>query len=328
MNETNEINEINETMRLKIGIIGATGLVGQTLFRVLEERNISISKIFPYSFKPKGKSIIFKGMKIPVKKMGEIPEVDVAFFSAGEEISLKFAPEFVKNGALVIDNSTAFRMDKSVPLVIPEINPEDASKNSGIIANPNCSTIIALMSVYPIWKKYGVKRMLASTYQSVSGAGRDALKDLNKQKPDYFPVQIKENLIPLIGKMTDSGYTEEEVKMEKETRKILSDNKIMVSATCVRVPVRISHSISVTLELKSPFDIQKIIELLKSSKGVKVSEPFITPREVAGKDTVYVSRIRRCSTFKNGLSMWVVGDNLRKGAATNAVQILETIIGK
>ena len=313
-------------MGLKIGVIGATGLVGKTLFRVLEERDIFISKIFPYSFKPQGKAIKFRGEKISVRKTGEIPDVDVAFFSAGKEISLKLVPEFSRNGVLVIDNSPAFRVDKSVPLVIPEINPDAALKNAGIIANPNCSTIIALMSVHPLWKKYGVKRMIASTYQSVSGAGRDALKDLDNPVPDYFPTEIKENLIPLIGEITDSGYTEEEIKMEKETRKILSDNKILVSATCVRVPVRISHSIALTLELKSSFDISEIIELLKSADGVEVSEPFITPREAAGQDTVYVSRIRRNLAFKNGISMWVVGDNLRKGAATNAVQILETIM--
>jgi len=314
-------------MGLKIGVIGATGLAGQTLFQVLEERNIPVAEILPYSFNPQGKTIKFNHKKIPVRKIGEIPDIDIAFFCAGKKVSIELVPKFSKKGILVIDLSTAFRMDKSVPLVIPEINPNDIFKNRGIIANPNCSTTIVLMAIHPIWKKYGIKRLIASTYQSVSGAGKEALADLDTKTPHYFPVEIKENLIPLIGKITDSGDTEEEIKMENETRKILSDNKILVSATCVRVPVRISHSIALTLELKSSFDISKIIELLKSTGGIKLSEPFITPKEVAGKDTVYISRIRRSSTFKNGLSMWAVGDNLRKGAATNAVQILE-ILGR
>jgi len=312
-------------MGLKIAVVGATGLVGQTLLKCLEERNMPVDEILPYSFKPEGKNIIFKGKNIPVRKTGEIPDVDIAFFSAGKQTSLKLVPEFSKRKIPVIDNSPAFRMDKDVPLVVPEINPDKIFENKGIIANPNCSTIIALMPVFPIWKQYGIKRLIASTYQSVSGAGRDALKALDKQEPEFFSADIRENLIPLIGEITISGYTEEEVKMEKETRKILNDNDIMVSATCVRVPIRISHSISLTLELKKHFNIRDIINILKETDGIQITEPFITPKDAAGKDTVYISRIRRNTVFENGLCLWVVGDNLRKGAATNACQILEIL---
>jgi len=326
-----------ETMGLRTAIIGATGLVGEKLLTILEERNFPIDKIFLFATGKGKTNEYFRGKRIRVKPIEktEIPEVDIAFFSAGTEIPKKFARDFVKRGAIVIDNSPVFREDKTVPLIIPEINPKAVKKTKGIIANPNCSTIIMLLPLFPIYKKWGIKRIIASTYQSVSGAGREALSDLVKKRnpPFYFPLTIERNIIPHIGKPLNSGFSGEERKMLTETQKILGDKKIKVSSTCVRVPVRFGHSISVTAELNSTFTTKEIKKELRKFNGVVVyDEPknamYPHPRFVEDKDEVFVGRIRIDPVFKNGLSMWIAGDNIRKGAATNAVQIAELLCNR
>ncbi|OQX56445.1 MAG: aspartate-semialdehyde dehydrogenase [Candidatus Cloacimonas sp. 4484_209] len=316
----------------RIAIVGATGLVGEKILQVLEEHKVTVDNLFLFATGKGKKEEFFGNEKIEVYPIdnSKIPTVDFAFFSAGVEIPRQYAPLFAEKGGIVIDNSPAFREEDNTPLVIPEINPDAIKDNDRIIANPNCSTIITLMAVYPIYKKWGVKRMVASTYQAVSGAGRDSLLDLDKKinPPKTFPFQIDKNLIPHIGKPLDNGFTTEERKMAIETRKILSDNNIKVSATCVRVPVRFSHSISLTLELERNFNLDEIRETLKSFAGIIVfddpdSGKYPHPLLAENRDEVFVGRIRKDPIFKNGISMWVVGDNIRKGAATNAVQIAE-----
>jgi len=321
-------------MGLKIAVVGATGLVGEKILTVLDEKNFPVDKIFLFAT-GKGKTQeYFKGKKIRVIPIegSKIPETDIAFFSAGTEIPKRFAKDFEKNGARVIDNSPAFREDKKVPLIIPEINPEKVKDTKGIISNPNCSTIIMLLPLYPIYRRWGVKRIIASTYQSVSGAGREALNDLDLKRdpPLFFPFKIDKNIIPHIGKPLETGFSSEESKMLMETKKILSDKKIKVSATCIRLPVRFGHSISVTVELKREFTIEDIKKELNAFPGVVVYDKpedskYPYPLLVEDRDEVFVGRIRADPIFKNGLSMWIAGDNIRKGAATNAVQIAELL---
>jgi len=322
-------------MGYKIAIVGATGLVGEKILQILEEHKIIVDDLFLFATGKGKKKEFFRNEKIDVHPIddSEIPTVDFVFFSAGVEIPKQYAPLFAKKGSIVIDNSPAFREENSIPLIIPEINPDAIKDNDRVIANPNCSTIITLMAVYPIYKKWGVKRMIASTYQSVSGAGRDSLLDLDKQinPPKTFPFQINNNLIPYIGKPLDNGFSTEERKMLIETRKILSDNNIKVSATCIRVPVRFSHSVSLTLELERDFDLDEVKETLKSFTGVIVfddpkNNKYPHPLLAENRDEVFVGRIREDPIFENGISMWVVGDNIRKGAATNAVQIAELLM--
>jgi aspartate-semialdehyde dehydrogenase len=322
-------------MGLKVGIVGATGLVGEKILRILEERKFPIDKLELFASGQGKTEEYFNGKKIIVKPISniEIPEMDIAFFSAGTEIPLKYAKEFVKKGATVIDNSPAFREDEDKPLIVPEINGDSLKPSHRIIANPNCSTIIMLLPVYPIYRKWGIKRIITSTYQSVSGAGRKALEDLEQKKnpPEYFPISIERNIIPHIGRNLDSGFSSEERKMLIETRKILSDDEIKVSSTCARVPVRVGHAISVTAEIKQSFDVGSIKKELSNFKGVVVyDEPqrdrYPHPLLADDRDEVFAGRIRKDPIFNNGLSMWVCGDNLRKGAATNAVQIAELLL--
>lgn len=327
-----------------VAILGATGAVGQTMMKVLEERDFPINNIkFLASEKSAGKEIEFKGEKFKVEAVSEksFEGIDIALFSAGGERSKKWAPIAVSSGAVVIDNSSAFRMDPDVPLVVPEVNPEDVKWHKGIIANPNCSTIQMVVALYPIHKVKKIKRIVVATYQAVSGAGATAMSDLENETKAHFdgkyympqalPHHIAFNVIPRIDSFEANGYTKEEMKMINETRKIMHEPDIKVSPSCVRVPVFVGHSEAVTIETEHPVSVEEAKEILRNAPGVVVEDDpvnnvYPVPIEVAGKDDVFVGRIRKDAGFENGLSMWIVGDNLRKGAATNAVQIAELLI--
>ncbi|WP_029520058.1 aspartate-semialdehyde dehydrogenase [Persephonella sp. IF05-L8] len=327
-----------------IAILGATGAVGQTMLRVLEERNFPVDEIrLLASERSAGKELEYMGLKYKVEPV--TPEafegIDIALFSAGGSRSKQWAPIAVEKGAVVIDNSSAFRMDDDVPLVVPEVNPEDVKWHKGIIANPNCSTIQMVVALNPIHRAKKIKRVIVATYQAVSGAGATAIKDLEEETRAYFegkfyypealPNHIAFNVIPHIDVFLDNDYTKEEMKMFNETRKIMHAPDIKVSATCARVPVFYGHSEAVTIETEEPITPEEARELLKNAPGVIVEDDpknnmYPMPIEVAGKDEVFVGRIRKDLAFDNGLSMWVVADNLRKGAATNAVQIAELLV--
>ncbi len=328
-----------------VAVVGATGAVGQEMLKVLEQRNFPVEKLVPLaSSRSAGKKVKFKGEEITVEELK--PEsfegVDIALFSVGGERSKQFAPEAVKRGAVVIDNSSAFRMEPDIPLVVPEVNPEDVDWHKGIIANPNCSTIQMVVVLKPLHDIARIKRVVVSTYQAVSGAGAQAIEELKEQSravlegkpvptPKKIPKQIAFNCVPHIDKFFESGYTREEIKMINETKKIMHDNSIKVSPTCVRVPVFIGHSESVNLEFERPITVEEARRALERAPGITVMDDFEnliypTPIDVAGKDDVLVGRIRKDDTIENGLNLWIVGDNLRKGAALNAVQIAELLI--
>jgi aspartate-semialdehyde dehydrogenase len=314
------------------------------MIKVLEERNFPVNEIkFLASERSAGKEVEYYGMKYKVEAVCEeaFENIDIALFSAGSERSKKWAPIAASKGAVVIDNSSAFRMDPEVPLVVPEVNPEDVKWHKGIIANPNCSTIQMVVALYPIHKVKKIKRIIVATYQAVSGAGATAIEDLELETkavmegkyfyPRALPHHIAFNVIPRIDNFEPNGYTKEELKMINETRKIMHEPDIKVSPTCVRVPVYVGHSEAVTIETQEPITAEEAREILKNAPGVVVEDdPFNNvypiPIEVAGKDDVFVGRIRKDLGFENGLSMWIVGDNLRKGAATNAVQIAELLV--
>jgi len=329
----------------RVAVVGATGAVGREMVKVLEQRDFPVSEIkLLASSRSAGKIVRFRGEDVKVEELK--PEsfegVDIALFSAGGERSKQFAPEAVKRGVVVIDNSSAFRMEEDVPLVVPEVNPEDVDWHRGIIANPNCSTIQMVVVLKPLHDISRIKRVVVSTYQAVSGAGAEAMEELREQtdailsgkpvpEPRKIPKQIAFNCIPQIDVFLEDGYTKEEHKMVNETKKIMHDNGIEVSATCVRVPVFIGHSESVNVEFEGEVDVEAAVEALKSAKGVRVMDDFErgiypTPLDVAGKDEVLVGRIRKDTTLRSGLNMWIVGDNLRKGAALNAVQIAELLL--
>ena len=323
----------------KIAIVGCTGLVGRTVLKVLEEKSFENCTYTLFaSSKSAGEKIQFLGKNYIVCELKENSfdsGFDYAIFCAGGKVSKEFIPIAVKKGCIVIDNSSTYRMDDEVPLVIPEVNPEDIYKNNGIIANPNCSTIQAVVALKPLYDKYGIKRIVYSTYQAVSGAGRYGIEDLengDKNLPlKKFPYPIYNNCIPQIDDFTDDGYTKEEHKMINETRKILHDPNLAVTATTVRVPVMNCHSESINIELENDFDIYDIKILLQNSPGVIVIDDiekqyYPLASKADGYDEVFVGRIRRDNSIKNGLNIWVVADNLRKGAATNAVQILEKLL--
>ena len=326
-----------------VAILGATGAVGQTMIKVLEERDFPIDEIrFLASERSAGKEIEYYGIKYKVEPV--TPEafegIDIALFSAGGSRSKQWAPIAVEKGAVVIDNSSAYRMDPDVPLVVPEVNPEDVKNHKGIIANPNCSTIQMVVALNPIHKAKKIKKVIVSTYQAVSGAGATAIQDLEMEVkarlegqfyyPQALPAHIAYNVIPHIDVFLDNGYTKEEMKMVNETRKIMHAPDISVSPTCVRVPVFIGHSESVIVETEEPITADEAKKLLMEAPGVIVeddpkSNVYPMPIDIAGKDDVFVGRIREDLSFENGLAMWVVADNLRKGAATNAVQIAELV---
>ncbi|MGL4569767.1 MAG: aspartate-semialdehyde dehydrogenase [Clostridium sp.] len=323
-----------------IAIVGATGNVGRKFLSILEERNFPVKNLYLFaSSRSKGKKMIFKGKEYIVEETCEdnikSKDIDFALFSAGGDASLEFAPIFSKYGAVVIDNSSAWRMDPKVPLVVPEVNPEDIKWHNGIIANPNCSTIQAMPVLKVIHDKYGLKRVVYSTYQAVSGAGIQAIKDLEDGikgiAPKKFPKPIVGNVLPHIDVFLENGYTKEEMKMINETRKILHLDDLKVTATTVRVPVLNSHSESINVETLKEFELDDVIDAFVNSEGITVwndvqNLEYPTPLEVTDKDDVYVGRIRRDFSIDNGLNLWVVADNIRKGAALNAVQIAELMI--
>jgi len=326
-----------------VAVVGATGVVGQELIQTLEQRNFPVKTLIPLaSARSAGTTITFNGQEIEVKELTEtsFEGVDYGLFSAGGSISEKFAPIAAKAGCIVIDNTSFFRMHKDVPLVVPEVNPEALKNHQNIIANPNCSTAQMVMPLKPIHDKATIKRIVVSTYQSVSGAGKDAIDELaghtNKSlqganpEPEQFVKQIAFNVIPQIDDFTDNGYTKEEMKMINETQKILGAD-IKVTATTVRVPVFIGHSESINIQTKDPIDVDEVRRLLADFPGVEVMDNpaegiYPTPRETAGQDPVFVGRIRKDISQPNTIEMWVVADNLRKGAALNAIQIAEALI--
>ena len=331
----------------KLAIVGATGVVGRTVLQVLQERNLPISKyVFFASKKSAGKTIHFMGKDSLVQELTESSfdeGFDYAIFSAGGSTSLKYAPIAVSKGCIVIDNSSAFRMEPDVPLVVPEVNPDVIKNHHGIIANPNCSTIQAMPVLKPLEDNYKIKRIIYSTYQAVSGAGQKGINDLENGIINYvhynsletplekFPHPIFNNCLPHIDVFLDNGYTKEEEKMINETRKILGRSDIKITATTVRVPVFNSHSESINVELENSFELSDIISLLKRSPNVVVQDDLIhniypLAANVSGNDEVFVGRIRRDFSIENGLNLWVVADNIRKGAATNAVQIVDKLI--
>lgn len=327
-------------MSYNLAIVGATGMVGRQFIDILVERNFPINEVYMFASKKSANSIIkFGNKEITVEELNEdnikSKKIDIALFSAGGDISLKYAPIFAAQGAVVIDNSSAWRMDPSVPLVVPEVNAEDILWNKGIIANPNCSTIQAMVALKPLYDNFGIKRVIYSTYQAVSGAGVQGLKDLEDglkgEKPKKFPRAITNNLIPHIDVFLENGYTKEEMKMIEETKKILHDDKLKVTATTVRVPVFYGHSESINVELNEAFQLDHLKDVLKNFPGIVVQDnleelEYPTPLECQGKDEVFIGRIRRDFSVENGVNLWVVADNIRKGAALNAVQIAEYLI--
>ena len=325
--------------KYNFAIVGATGMVGRTFIKVLEERNLPINEIyFMASARTAGSEIEFLGKKYIVEELTENSfnkPIDIALFSAGGGTSKEYAPIAASKGVVVIDNSSAWRMEQDVPLVVPEVNPEDIRLNKGIIANPNCSTIQAVVALKPLHDRYGIKRVVYSTYQSVSGAGKkgyDELTDsLAGKPPKIMPHPIAGNCIPHIDVFMDNGYTKEEMKMVWETRKILHAPGLRVTATTVRVPVFYSHSESINVEFEKQFDLNELKDILASSPGIIFrDEPaaniYPLAKEAAGRDEVFVGRIRRDESLDSGINMWVVADNIRKGAATNAVQIAQELI--
>jgi aspartate-semialdehyde dehydrogenase len=324
---------------LKVAVVGATGMVGRTFLKVLEERNFPIEELYLFaSEKSEGKTMNFKGNEYVVEKLTENSfdkGIDIALFSAGGDTSKKFAPIAASKGTIVVDNSSAWRMDNDVPLVVPEVNPEDIKWHKGIIANPNCSTIQAVVVLKPLYDKYGIRRVVYSTYQAVSGSGYKGIRDLKEglsgKTPVFYPHPIVNNCLPHIDVFMENGYTKEEMKMINETRKILGDNSLRITATTVRVPVEFCHSEAINVELANEYDQDELRNLLENSPGVKVMDDpsrNIYPLATVAADTdlVYVGRIRRDYSVENGLNLWVVADNVRKGAATNAVQIAELLM--
>jgi len=327
--------------KYKLAIVGATGLVGRTALNILEEKNLPNFEYTLFCSKKSAGSIIkFLGKDYVAQELTENSfdeGFDFAIFSAGGDVSKKFAPIAVEKGCIVIDNSSAFRMDENVPLVVPEVNPEDIYLNKGIIANPNCSTIQAVVALKPLDDKYKIKRVIYSTYQAVSGAGVFGLEDLQNKATGHnlkkFAHPIYNNCLPHIDSFTENGYTKEELKMINETRKILGKPNLAVTATTVRVPVENCHSESINIEFENDFGLNDVLELLKNAPGIIVQNdvqnnvyPIAT--EVNGHNEVYVGRIRRDFSQPNTLNIWVVADNIRKGAAYNAIQILEKLIDK
>lgn len=324
--------------KFNVAVVGATGMVGNKFLEVLTERKLPVENYYLFaSKKSAGKEIDFMGKKHTVIELNDDNieklkgKLDFALFSAGGSVSAEFAPKFVKIGAVVVDNSSQWRMDENVPLVVPEVNPEDIKKHNGIIANPNCSTIQAMVALKPLYDAYGIKRIIYSTYQAVSGAGVKGYTDLKENKTEKFPYPILNNMLPHIDVFTENGYTKEELKMVNETRKILHDKKLKVTATTVRVPVFYGHSESINVELKKSTTREDVMKLYASAPGIVLQDDvknniYPMPINAENKDEVFIGRIRMDDSVKSGVNIWVVADNIRKGAATNAVQILELLM--
>jgi len=327
-----------------VAVVGATGAVGTEMIEVLEERKFPVSRLVPLaSVRSAGGSVTYMGHDLIVNELSKdsFAGVDLALFSAGTEVSREYAPIAAKAGAVVIDNSAAWRMDKEVPLVVPEVNPHDVTWQHGIIANPNCSTIQMVVALQPLHARARIKRIVVTTFQSVSGTGKEAMDELMEEcrdllnfrepRPTVYPYQIAFNCLPHIDDFMPNGYTKEEMKMVNETRKIMGDHSIQVTATTVRVPVYVGHSESVNIETERKLTANEARAILAAAPGVLVYDDpahkvYPMPLDVVGKDEVYVGRVREDESVANGLNLWVVADNLRKGAALNAVQIAELLI--
>jgi aspartate-semialdehyde dehydrogenase len=326
---------------MKVAVVGATGLVGTVMLKVLEERNFPLTELLPVaSAKSAGKTIRFKGKDVKILTIDEAigAKPDIALFSAGGGTSLTEAPRFAEVGTVVIDNSSAWRMDPDKKLVVPEVNAHVLTKQDKIIANPNCSTIQMVVVLEPLHKKYGIKRVVVSTYQSVTGTGVKAVEQLMNERKGIsgamaYPHTIDLNVIPHIDVFLENGYTKEEMKMIVETKKIMGDENIKVTATTVRIPVMGGHSESVNIEFEKDFDLAEVRQLLAQEAGIVVvddpsNSKYPMPKDAHEKDEVFVGRIRRDESQANTLNLWIVADNLRKGAATNAVQIAEYLVAK
>ena len=328
---------------LHVAIAGATGAVGIEMMKTLEKRNFPVGKLTPLASKRSaGKSLPFKGEELTVEELtkNSFSGVDIALFSAGGDTTKEFAQAAVDAGAVVVDNSSAFRMDDSVPLVVPEINAADVASQNGIIANPNCSTIVTVMALNPLHQAFGVKRIFASTYQAVSGSGAMGIVELERQvgeitsgketTREVYPHQIAFNVLPHVDTFLDNGYTKEEMKMVNETRKIMGLPDFQASVTCVRVPVYRAHSVAVSAEFEKPVSLEEAKAAIQAAPGIDLNDDvsnngYPLPLNLAGTDNCQVGRIRKDCAFDNGLSFWVVGDQLLKGAALNAVQIAEEV---
>jgi aspartate-semialdehyde dehydrogenase len=326
-----------------IAVVGATGAVGSEFMQVLERRNFPVASLRPLgSSRSAGKSVRFGADSLKVEELNQhsFEKIDIAFFSAGSEVARSFAPVARQAGAVAIDNSPAFRMDADVPLVIPEINADDVRGHRGLIANPNCTAAVALMAIYPLHRAFGVRRVIAASYQAVSGSGARAITELKQQveaaannrqtKPEVYPHPIAFNVLPHVGSFLPTGYTSEEEKLQNEGRKIMHLPDFKASVTCVRVPVYRAHSVAVTAEFDRPVSVEQACAVLAKAPGLElIDEPhnnrYPMPLDVAGKDNCAVGRVRRDSAFENGLSFWVSGDQLLKGAALNAIQIAELL---
>ena len=324
---------------MKVGILGATGAVGKEMLKVMEEKNLPIDELRLFaSSRSAGKVMKFHDRDIVIEVADEtsFDGLDVVLGAVENERSKMYAPMIQKAKVVYIDNSSAFRLDPDVPLVVPQINPEALKQHQGIIANPNCVTIIGLMACAPVHQVNPIKRIIASSYQAVSGAGAAGMDELLKQMDDLhegkqpaanvFSHQIAYNLIPQIGGFDEAGFTSEEMKFQNESRKILNDQELKVSCTCVRVPVLRSHSISMNIELSEEMSVEQAKALINAFEGVKVSETYPTPMETSNQDIVYVGRIRKDLTCEKGLALWCCGDQIRKGAASNAIEIMELLM--
>ncbi|WP_195267090.1 aspartate-semialdehyde dehydrogenase [Eubacterium sp. 1001713B170207_170306_E7] len=322
-----------------VAVVGATGMVGQKMLRVLEEMKFPVNNLYPMaSARSKGKTVKYGDKEYVVEELCDEAfdkDIDIALFSAGGSTSERFAPAAAKRGVIVIDNSSAWRMDPEVPLIVPEVNPEDLKGHKNIIANPNCSTIQAMVALKPIYDKYGIDRIVYSTYQAVSGSGVKGYKDLEEgvkgAENQFYPHPIAYNCLPHIDDFLDNGYTKEEMKMVNETHKIMHDDNIRVTATTVRVPVYYGHSESINVETKKPFEIEDVKALFKDAPGCVLRDDpannvYPLAREAEGTNDVYIGRIRRDFSIDNGINFWCVADNIRKGAAANAVQIAFALI--
>ncbi len=324
---------------MKVAVVGATGLVGRTMLKVLEERSYPVDELIPVaSERSAGRMVSFRNREIPVVKMEEAldKKPDIALFSAGGSVSKEYAPEFAAEGTTVIDNSSAWRMDPDIPLIVPEINGDILTKEDRIIANPNCSTIQMVMVLAPLHREFRIKRIVVSTYQSVTGTGKAAVNQLENERkgiegPKVYPHPIDMNCLPHCDVFLDNGYTKEEMKLVNETRKILNDKKMKITATAVRVPVTGGHSESVNVQFNKAFEMEDIYRLLENFPGVSVVDDparnrYPMPLMAQGYDEVFVGRIRKDFSKKRAVNLWIVADNLRKGAATNAVQIAEYLL--
>lgn len=324
---------------MKVAVVGATGMVGEVMLKVLAERNFPISELIPVaSERSVGKEIEYKGNKYKIISLADAvaAKPDIAIFSAGGSTSLEWAPKFAEAGTTVIDNSSAWRMDPTKKLVVPEINASELTKEDKIIANPNCSTIQMVMALAPLHDKYRIKRVVVSTYQSITGTGVKAVRQLENEYAGVkdemaYPYQIHRNALPHCDVFEENGYTKEEMKLVRETQKILNDKTISVTATAIRIPVVGGHSESVNVQFESDFDLSEVRKILSNTPGVTLQDnphtnTYPMPLYAQGKDDVFVGRIRRDESQPNSLNMWIVADNLRKGAATNAVQIAEYLI--